>query len=258
MSTRGTMKTLALVAALLGLAAGDSLRAEEVRVLFPAGLKAVTDVVVPQFEKSSGHTVRMSYANIGTLTERVRKREAADMAVVSPRQWDSLRKEELFVPDVRVRIAHVAVGVAVKKGASRPTVGTNDDLRKTLLSVKSVGISNPEGGGTTGNVALIVFERLGITAEMKAKTRIVKDTATLVQQVANGEIEIGISPATFIAQSTIVDLAGVLPGDLQVYTEFWAGITTYARQPEPARALVKFLRSPEVEPVFKAMGANPG
>jgi molybdate transport system substrate-binding protein len=258
MSTRRRIKTLALTAAWLALAGGYSLDAAEIRVLFPAGLKAATDVVVPQFEKSTGHTIRMSYANIGTLTERVRKRETADMAVVSPRQWESLRKEELFTPDLRVRIAHVAVGVAVKKGATRPAVGSNDDLRRTLLSMKSVGISNPEGGGTTGNVALKAFERLGIAAEMKTRTRIVKDTATLLQQVAKGEIDIGISPATFIAQSSDVDLAGVLPGDLQIYTEFVAGITTYAQQGDAARALVKFLRSPAAEPVFRAMGANPG
>jgi molybdate transport system substrate-binding protein len=258
MSTRRRIKTLALTAAWLALASTYPLQAAEIRVLFPAGLKAASDVVVPQFEKATGHSVRMRYANIGTLTDRVRRREPADIAVVSPRQWESLHKEDLFAPDLRVRIAHVAVGVAVKKGASRPAVGTNDDLRKTLLGVNSVGISNPEGGGTTGNVALIAFERLGITAEMKTKMRIVKDTATLLQDVAKGKIDIGISPATFIAQSSVVDLAGVLPGDLQIYTEFVAGITTYAQQPDAARALVKFLRAPAAEPVFRAMGANPG
>ena len=50
----------------------------------------------------------------------------------------------------------------------------------------------------------------------------------------------------------------MLPGDLQIYTEFVAGITTYAQQREAARALVKFLRSPAAEPVFKELGANPG
>jgi molybdate transport system substrate-binding protein len=255
---RDALKGLPLAAVLLAFAAGNPAWAADIRVLFPAGLKAVTDVLVPQFEKSTGHKVSLSYANIGTLTERVRKREAADMAVVSPQQWQSLRKAELFSPDVQVRIAHVAVGIAVKKGAERLPVESNDDVRKTLLSVNSVGISSPSGGGTTGNAALIVFERLGIVDEMKERTRVVKDTATLLQSVAKGEIDIAISPATFIAQSSEVDLAGVLPGDLQIYTEFVAGITTYAQQPKPARALVKFLRSPAAEPTFKAMGANPG
>jgi molybdate transport system substrate-binding protein len=258
MSTRRGVKTLPLTVALLALAGADSLRAADIRVLFPAGLKAVTDVLVPQFEKSTGHKVSLSYANIGTLTERVRKKETADMAVVSPQQWESLRKAELFSPDLRVRVAHVAVAIAVKKGGKRLPVGSNDDVRKTLLSLNAVGISSPTGGGTTGNAALIVFERLGIADEMKARTRVVKDTATLLQSVAKGEIDVAISPATFIAQSSEVDLAGVLPGDLQIYTEFVAGITTYAQQPDPARALVKFLRSPEAEPVFRAMGANPG
>ncbi|MBX9777914.1 MAG: substrate-binding domain-containing protein [Xanthobacteraceae bacterium] len=258
MGTRRVITTLALTAGLLVLSDAPSLRAAEIRVLFPAGLKAVTDVLVPQFEQSTGHKVSLSYANIGTLTDRVRNKEAADMAVVSPRQWESLHKAYLFSADVRVRIAHVAVGAAVKKGANRPPLGSNDEVRKTLLSASSVGISNPEGGGTTGNAALVVFERLGITDEMKARTRVAMDTATLLRDVAKGEIEIGISPATFIVQSSAVDLAGVLPGNLQIYTEFVAGITTYAQQPDAARALVKFLRSPAAEPVFKAMGANPG
>jgi molybdate transport system substrate-binding protein len=258
MSTRGAITTLALTAVLFVLADAPPLRAAEIRVLFPAGLKAVTDVLVPQFEKSTGHKVSLRYANIGTLTERVRKKEPADMAVVSPQQWEALRKENLFSPDVRVRVAHVAVGIAVRKGAKRPPVASNDDVRKTFLSFNAVGISSPTGGGTTGNAALIVFERLGITNEMKARTRIVKDTASLLQSVAKGEIDIAISPATFIVQSSDVDLAGVLPGDLQIYTEFVAGITTYAQQGDAARALVKFLRSPAAEPTFKAMGANPG
>ena len=157
---RDALKVLTSAAALLAFAADSPASAADIRVLFPAGLKAVTDVLVPQFEKSTGHKVSLSYANIGTITDRVRKRETADMAVVSPQQWESLRKADLFSPDVQVRIAHVAVGVAVKKGAGRPAVESNDDLRRTLLSVNSVGISNPGGGGTTGNVALIVFERL--------------------------------------------------------------------------------------------------
>src|SRR5262245_5413605 len=144
MSTRRGIKSLAVAAALFALPAEDSVHAAEIRVLFPAGLKAATDVLVPQFEKSTGHTTSMSYANIGTITNLVRKREAADIAVVSPQQWESLRNADLFGADLRVRIAHVAVGVAVKKGASRPAVGSNDELRRTLLSVNSVGISNPE------------------------------------------------------------------------------------------------------------------
>jgi molybdate transport system substrate-binding protein len=240
------------------LASTNAAQAAEIRVLFPAGLKAVTNIVVPQFEKSTDHRVVLSYANIGTITDRVRKREPADMAVVSPQQWESLRKEGLFSPDVRVRIAHVAVGLAVKKGASKLAVGSNDELKAVLLSANSVGISNPAGGGTTGEVALHAFDRLRIAADMREKTKLVKDTAELLRRVARGEIDIGISPVSFIVQSPDVDLAGVLPGELQIYTEFVAGIPTYAQQPAAAQALIGFLRSSAAEPVFKAMGAIPG
>jgi hypothetical protein len=54
-----------------------------------------------------------------------------------------------------------------------------------------------------------------------------------------------------------VDVAGLLPGDLNEVTAFGAGITASCKDVDAATALLKFLQSPEAAKVFKASGFEP-
>ena len=55
-----------------------------------------------------------------------------------------------------------------------------------------------------------------------------------------------------------VELVGPLPSDLQATTVYAAGIPTSAKEPNVARALITFLRSPEAVTIIKAKGLDPG
>jgi len=54
-----------------------------------------------------------------------------------------------------------------------------------------------------------------------------------------------------------VDIAGPLPAAVQSVTQFTAFVPTGASQPQAARALVDFLRSPAAKAVVKAKGLDP-
>jgi molybdate transport system substrate-binding protein len=60
-----------------------------------------------------------------------------------------------------------------------------------------------------------------------------------------------------LAFVTGVELVGPLPRDLQVITVFAVGIPASAREPNAARALITFLRSPEAASIIKAKGLDP-
>ena len=51
-----------------------------------------------------------------------------------------------------------------------------------------------------------------------------------------------------------VEIVGGLPGDLDVVTVFVAGLATACTEQKAGRALLDFLRSPEVKASFKANG----
>lgn len=54
-----------------------------------------------------------------------------------------------------------------------------------------------------------------------------------------------------------VEVVGSLPGDMDLTAVYIAGVGHGATQADAAKALVKFLTSPQVQAVFKAKGFDP-
>ena len=73
----------------------------------------------------------------------------------------------------------------------------------------------------------------------------------------SGEADIAIQTTPELASVAGVDVVGPLPGDMDFTAVFAAGVGSGATQADVAKALVKFLASPEAQAVFKAKGFNP-
>src|SRR5437763_6685417 len=76
--------------------------AADVTLLCAGALQTWMHEVVPKFQKTSGHTVKSTFAVINAITERVRKGDVADLAIVSPQQWDDLQREGKLDPAIRL------------------------------------------------------------------------------------------------------------------------------------------------------------
>src|SRR3954454_24387559 len=72
-----TITRLVLLAALLTIAV-ESAAAAEIRFLCAAALQPAMDELIPAFQKSSGHTISIRFANISVNTASVRSGEPAD------------------------------------------------------------------------------------------------------------------------------------------------------------------------------------
>src|SRR5438876_4063507 len=108
--------------------------AAEVRFLCADALESSMRELLPEFEKTTSHSVKLMLANAGTNAERVRKGDVADLAIVLPQQWETLRREGKIDPAVRVAIGKVGLGAFVKKGAARPDIGSVEALKHALLN----------------------------------------------------------------------------------------------------------------------------
>ena len=53
------------------------------------------------------------------------------------------------------------------------------------------------------------------------------------------------------------EIVGFLPGDLNMVTEFAAGIMQSSKNAAAASALIKMLQSPEAKAAFRAKGLDP-
>jgi molybdate transport system substrate-binding protein len=101
-----------------------------------------------------------------------------------------------------------------------------------------------------------MFDKLGITAEMKDKAR--KIPATPVAEiVARGEAEIGMQQISELKPVPGIDIVGPLPDALQKVTVFSAGIASVSKEPEAGKALIKFLASPAARETIVNSGLEP-
>ena len=226
--------------------------AAEVKVITGVGMSAVMGELGPQFERTTGHKLLTWYGNRGTMRQRIEAGEAFDLAIIG--SLDEFIKEGKITAGTRTGIARVGIGVSTRAGAPKPDISSVDAFKRALLNAKSV-IYVPES--VVGIHLARVFERLGIAEQMKAKTKPRQGTEGFAQAVADGEAELGFELTNEILFFSGVELVGPFPPELQSYNAFMAGVGTAAEQPEAAKALIKFLTTPEAAAVIKAKGLEP-
>jgi molybdate transport system substrate-binding protein len=233
---------------------GVAVDAAELQVIAGAAFSPALKELGPQFERITGHKLVIQYGISGTLKKRLDSAEAFDLAIISPGLLDDAAKQGKIADGTRMVIARVGMAVAARAGAPKPDISSVDAFKRTLLNAKSVTYA-PEG--ETGIHLAKVFERLGITEQMKAKTKPQKSVEHVPPAVASGEAELGFAPSTVFASASGVETVGPFPPELQSYIVFATGVGVTAAQPEAARALLKHLTSPDAMAVIRAKGLEP-
>src|SRR3954468_8439474 len=229
--------------------------ADEVKVLGGSALITAMDVLIPRFERASGHKVVADFDGaIGAMAKRVEAGEAADVLIVSRQQLEALAKAGKVQGETVADLAKLGVGVFVRKGAARPDIGSVEAFKRTMLAAKSIGYNDPAAGAPVSLYLIGAFQRLGIGEEMARKTVVFKRRDERFAPVARGEVEIGFNQVSEIIVAPGVELVGPLPADIQNYTFFAAGVVAGSRRPEAARRFVAFVSSPEARAVLKEKG----
>ena len=75
--------------------------------------------------------------------------------------------------------------------------------------------------------------------------------------VARGDAEIGFQQISELLPIPGIDYVGPLPPEVQKVTVFSAGVAVGAKEPDAARALIKFLASPAAAPAITKSGLEP-
>ena len=227
----------------------------DVKVLSGGAMQPALAELIPKFEQASGHKVVIEYGGAGAMADRIQRGEAADVAIVTPAQIDALEKQGKIVPRSRTDLAKVGIALFVRKGASKPNIGSVDAFRSALLAAKSITYPAPGGGSPAGVYIPSMLERLGIVDQINAKANLnFKQPSDRFAAVAAGEVELGLSQMTEVIAAPNVDLVGPLPAAIQSFTSFSGAITTSSQQPQSARAFLRFISSPSAMSMMKAKG----
>ena len=251
---RNTFLAAASVGAILLLSHGFAAKAAEVKIIAAGPLTAAFNELGPQFERDTGHKLVTRLAATSVVKREIDAGETFDLAISSTSGIDDWIKEGKIVAATRAAVAYAGLGVGVRAGALKPDIGSVEASKRALLKAKSVahGAESASAASFKG-----LLERLGIAEEMKPKLKPM-GLGAHYKSVASGDVEIVVAVVPGIVAAPGVELVGPFPSELQTYISFTAGVSTGAKEPEAAQALIKFLASPAAVAVIKAKGMEPG
>jgi molybdate transport system substrate-binding protein len=254
MSRRFSTLVLLAVCLLLPVRAAS---ADDITVMTSGAFTAAYLELVPQLERLIKGKVVTAATAMGTgsdsITSRLERGEPADIVILTDEVVDQLIKQGRILANSRVALARSSIGMAVRAGAPKPDISSVDALKRTLLEAKSVAYSAQVSGIY---ISTELFQRLGIADQMRAKSRRI-DRERVGAVVARGDAAIGFQQISELLSIPGIDYVGPLPAEVQRVTVFSAGIPAQSKNPDLARAVIKFLASPEARSTVVKTGLEP-
>lgn len=205
------------------------------------------------YRKLSGVVAEFESVGGVDAAKRVQAGEAFDVVVLAADAIDKLVAAGSVIAQSKTDLVRSAVAIAVREGAARPDIGSEDALRRAMLGARTLGYST----GPSGVALTKLFDRWGIAETVR--DRIVQAPAGVPvgQLVASGEVELGFQQLSELMHLPGIDVLGTMPSGSEIVTTFSAGLCATSVQPEAVRALLAFLRSPAAEDAKRRHGMEP-
>jgi molybdate transport system substrate-binding protein len=149
-------------------------------------------------------------------------------------------------------VARVRLAIAVKKGSAKPDISNAAAVKKMLLNAKSIGTVDPNQG-SVGGAAMLAFEKMGITDQVKGKTKLYPGGGGPMNAVSKGEIDVAVGPylSDYRNPPDGLDLVGALPPDAATPVDITGWLSTNVGDRKAAMALLEYFKSPEAAAVWE-------
>jgi molybdate transport system substrate-binding protein len=246
--------TLALAFSLVSITA----RATDLTVVTSGAFTAAYLQLVPEYQRASHDKLLTEFGpSMGTthnaIPVRLDRGEAIDVVIMAAPALEDLIHKGKIRADSRVDLVQSKIAMAVKAGAPHPDISTLDAFRRALLAAKSIAYSDSASGVY---LSTELFPKLGIADQIKAKCRKI-EAAPVGGVVASGEVDIGFQQISELRPVKGIDIVGELPPGAQRVTIFAAAVPVTSKNPEAAKALIRWLASPLHYPLIEKTGLEP-
>jgi len=235
----------------------DAVRAAEVTLIAPGGIRAAVQQMIPSFERATGHKVKATFGSGGGTKQQVIRGEPFDVPIVQL-PLEPVITSGHVVAASETPLATVAVGVAVRTGVPKPDISTADAVKRLLLGAKAIAYPNAATGAAAGLSFNETLQKLGIADAMKPKIKIAQGGRGAMELLAKGEVDFGLTFISEIITEPGVEVVGPLPQDISTPTALVGFLSAHSKEPDAAKALLRYLSSPEAAPVYKERGMQAG
>jgi molybdate transport system substrate-binding protein len=226
---------------------------DPIGVLSSMATRALLAELGRAYEERSGRQIVIESVGGVDAKRRVLAGEACDAVVLSSEAIDELLLAGRLVADSKLDLVRSGVAVAVRAGAPRPDIGSEEALRRALLEARTIGFST----GPSGVKLAKLLEHWGIADAVRDRIVTPPPGMPVGTLVARGEIELGFQQQSELIHLEGIDLLGPLPAAIQIVTIFSAAIGASSARVDAARALLAFLGSPATAEAKRRQGMEP-
>jgi molybdate transport system substrate-binding protein len=205
------------------------------------------------YRQRAGEAVQIESVAGVDAARRVRAGEPFDFVVLASDAIDALVAGGAAVAQSRVDLVHSPVAVAVRAGAARPDIATEDALRRAVLAAASIGYST----GPSGTALMRLFERWAIGSEIGPRLVQAPPGVPVGTLVARGEVALGFQQLSELMHLEGLALLGPLPAAVQIVTTFSSAQCAGSSEGAAVRRLLAFLASPEADAAKRRHGMEP-
>ena len=214
--------------------------------------------LVPRLEELTGKKIATAATSIGTgensIPNRLKRGEAVDIVIVADGVLAGFIEDGLVDAETYTPLARSSIGMAVRAGAPKPDISSVDALRRTLLQANSIAYSASVSGDYLTKELL---QRLGIADRVLSKCRRIEGGERVGAVIARGEAEIGFQQMSELLPISGIDHVTPLPPEVQKVSVFSGGVADTSGDPDAAKAVLKFLSSPDAADAIAKSGLEP-
>jgi molybdate transport system substrate-binding protein len=206
--------------------------------------------LVSQYERRTAQPVTTEAAGGVDVAKRVQAGEAVDIVVLAANVIDKLIGERKLVAGSRVDLVKSGVAIAVRSGAPKPDIDTEEGVKRAVLAAKTLSFST----GPSGVYLEKLFERWGILGEIRSRIVVPPPGVPVGSLVANGTVELGFQQLSELLSLAGIEVIGPLPAPIQTVTTFSGGVCVNCGRLEAARAVLDYMASPAASDIKQRHG----
>ncbi|HET8744019.1 MAG TPA: substrate-binding domain-containing protein [Ramlibacter sp.] len=198
---------------------------------------------------------RVQVESVGGVdaAKRVAAGEPFDFVVLASDAIDKLIAGGQAVAGSRVDIVESGVAIAVKAGAPRLDLSSEEALKRAVLAAPTVGYST----GPSGVALVKLFERWRIAQDLQGKLVQAPPGVPVGSLVARGDVALGFQQLSELIHLEGITIAGPMPLAVQIKTIFAGALCASSKQPDAVRALLAFMASPDAAVAKRRNGMEP-
>jgi len=225
----------------------------EIKGISSMATRLVLAELVDAFQRRSGTRVAIESVGGVDAAKRVQAGEAFDVVILASDAIDKLIASGHVQSGSKVDLVRSGVAVAVRAGAPRPDISSEDAVRAAVLAARNISYST----GPSGVALAKLFERWGIAEQIKDRIVTPPPGIPVGSLVAKGEVELGFQQLSELINLDGITVLGPLPPAIQIITTFSAGVCAGSQQAAAVRAMLADMNTPEAAAAKLRQGMDP-